>query len=61
MWNLVLQPQEDLPLGVFENRVPCRTFVPKGEKVTEEKRKLYNDKFYNFTSYQIVDDEMGRV
>jgi hypothetical protein len=34
-------------LGVFENRVLKRIFVPKRDEVTEGWRKLHNKELYN--------------
>jgi hypothetical protein len=41
--------REERRLKLFENRV-LRTFVPKGDEVTEEWRKLYNEELNDLYS-----------
>jgi hypothetical protein len=41
---LSLTLREECGLRVFENRVLRRTFGPKRDEVTEEWRKLHNEK-----------------
>jgi hypothetical protein len=40
--------KEEHRLRVIENRVLRRIFGPKGDKTTEECRKLHNEELYNF-------------
>jgi len=44
-WSLTLK--EERRLSVFENRVLRRIFEPKRDEVTEEWRKLHNEKLNN--------------
>ena len=44
-WSLTLR--EESRLRVFENRVLRRVFVPKGDEVTGEWRKLHNGDLYS--------------
>jgi hypothetical protein len=54
---------EECRLSVFENRVLWRIFGPKRDEVTEEWRRLHNEKLYALDSStdQIKKIEMGRV
>jgi hypothetical protein len=47
-WSLTLR--EEHRLGVFENRVLRRMYVPKRVEVTGEWRKLHNEKLHDFYS-----------
>jgi hypothetical protein len=47
-WSLTLR--EEHRLGVFENRVLRRIFGPKRDEVTEEWRKLHNEKLHDLYS-----------
>jgi hypothetical protein len=47
-WSLILR--EDHRLRVFENRVLRRIFGPKGDEVTEKRRKLQNGELHNLYS-----------
>jgi hypothetical protein len=51
-WSLTLR--EEHRLRVFENRVLRMIFGPKRDEVTEEWRKLHNEKLND-------EDEIGRV
>ena len=44
IWSLTLK--EERRLRMFENRVLRRIFGPKKDEVTEEWRKLHNEKLY---------------
>jgi hypothetical protein len=46
----LLTLREEKRLRVFENRVLRRIFGPKGDKVTEEWRKLHNGELHNLYS-----------
>jgi hypothetical protein len=47
-WSLTLR--EEQRLRVFENRVLRRIFGPKRYEVTEEWRRLHNEKLYDLYS-----------
>ena len=47
-WSLTLR--EERRLRVFENRVLGKVFGPKRDEVTEERRKLHNEKLYDLYS-----------
>jgi len=47
-WSLTLRKERRL--RVFENRVLRRVFGPKGEEVTGEWRKLYNEELRDLYS-----------
>ena len=52
-WSLTLR--EEHRLGVFENRVLRRIFVPKCDEVTREQRKLHNEELNDlYSSLNIV-------
>jgi hypothetical protein len=50
-WFLTLR--EEHRLKVFENRVLRNIYGPKRDEVTEDWRKLHNDKFQDFTPHQL--------
>jgi hypothetical protein len=47
-WSLPLR--EEHRLRVFESRVPKKMFGPKGDEVTEGRRKLHNEELPNLYS-----------
>ena len=47
-WSLI--SREERRLTVFENRVLRRIFVPKGDEVTGEWRKLHNEELNDLYS-----------
>jgi hypothetical protein len=47
-WSLTLR--EEHRLRVFENRVLRRTFGPKRDEVTVERRKLHNEELHDLYS-----------
>jgi hypothetical protein len=49
-----LQLREEHRLRVFENRVLRRIFGPKRDELTEEWRKLYNEKLHDLYSSQVL-------
>ena len=51
-WSLTLR--EEHRLRVFENRVLRRIFVPKRDEVTEDWRKLHNEKLNDVYSPNII-------
>jgi len=46
-WSLTLR--EERRLRFFENRVLRKIFGPKGDEVTGEWRRLYNEQLYDLT------------
>jgi hypothetical protein len=58
-WSLTLRDEHRL--RVFENRVLRRIFGPKGDEVTGECRKLYNDELRNLYSSpdQVKENEVS--
>jgi hypothetical protein len=42
--------KEELGLRIFENTALRRIFGPKGNKVTEGRRELHNEKLHNLYS-----------
>jgi hypothetical protein len=44
-WSVTLREDR-----VFDNRVPSRTFGPKGDEVTGEWRKLHKEELHNLYS-----------
>jgi hypothetical protein len=57
-WSLTLR--KEYRLRVFENRVLRRIFVPKGDEVTGEWRKLYNEKPHNLYSSKNIKQMKSR-
>ena len=55
-WSLMLR--EEHRSSVFENRVLRRIFVPKGDEVTEERRRLrngeLNDVYYSPNFIRVI-------
>jgi hypothetical protein len=47
-WSLILR--EEHRLGVFENRVLRRIFVPERDEVTGDWRRLHNEELHNLYS-----------
>jgi hypothetical protein len=47
-WSLIIR--EEHTLGVFENRVLRRIFIPKRDEVTGEWRKLHNEELHDLYS-----------
>jgi len=52
--NLVAQIEGEIRLGVFENRVLRRIFVPKRDEVTGEQRRLHNKELNDLYSSPII-------
>jgi hypothetical protein len=52
-WSLILT--EEHRLRVFENRVLRRIFGPKRDEVTEEWRKLHNEKLHDIYSLSSIE------
>jgi hypothetical protein len=52
--TLSLTLREEHRLGVLENRVLKRIFGPKRDEVTEECRKLHNEKLHDLYSSQVL-------